>query len=219
MNELPSNTQICDQMQDMSKFVQNNNVNNINNNMYNNMNNNMNINDANLNKNNNNINNNFNNNINNIIGNNMNNYQFNNNNNQNNQIPNYYLNPFQNQNQQNMNLINRNNQIFNNNYINNNNNININNINYRIINCGNKFNSDEINIIITSSYEEFIRRKDPLSKCIIQRIKNILGGNWVVFVCAEGLKGYDLSVSVDDANRLISFIIANFKFQIIKISD
>ena len=155
------------------------------------------------------------------------NIQYNNNNmnNMNNMnIPEYISNPFrihnQNQNQNNINIIGQNSQNIN--YINNNiNNLNSlnNNNDFHLIRCGKKFNNNDINLIINSSYEELNRKGDPLSKSIIQRIKNLLGGNWVVFICVVGLKGYDLSVSVDDANRLISFIIANFKFQIIKISD
>jgi len=161
---------------------------------------------------------------------NMMNIQYNNNNmnninNMNNMnIPEYISNPFrihnQNQNQNNINIIGQNSQNIN--YINNNiNNLNSlnNNNDFHLIRCGKKFNNNDINLIINSSYEELNRKGDPLSKSIIQRIKNLLGGNWVVFICVVGLKGYDLSVSVDDEDRLISFIIKNFKFQIIKISD
>ena len=155
--------------------------------------------------------------------NNMNN--INNMNNMNN--PEYISNPFrihnQNQNQNNINIIGQNSQNINyiNNNINNLNSLNIlnNNNDFHLIRCGKKFNNNDINLIINSSYEELNRKGDPLSKSIIQRIKNLLGGNWVVFICVVGLKGYDLSVSVDDEDRLISFIIKNFKFQIIKISD
>ena len=162
------------------------------------------------------------------------NIQYNNNNmnninNMNNMnIPEYISNPFrihnQNQNQNNINIIGQNSQNIN--YINNNNINNLNSLNilnnnndFHLIRCGKKFNNNDINLIINSSYEELNRKGDPLSKSIIQRIKNLLGGNWVVFICVVGLKGYDLSVSVDDEDRLISFIIKNFKFQIIKISD
>ena len=155
------------------------------------------------------------------------NIQYNNNNMNNMNIPEYISNPFrihnQNQNQNNINIIGQNSQNINyiNNNINNLNSLNIlnNNNDFHLIRCGKKFNNNDINLIINSSYEELNRKGDPLSKSIIQRIKNLLGGNWVVFICVVGLKGYDLSVSVDDEDRLISFIIKNFKFQIIKISD
>ena len=130
-------------------------------------------------------------------------------------------NPFNhlNQNSANKNInMNRINNMNNNININGSNNFN-NGINYRPIKIGNIFNNDEINFIINSSNEEFKKRSDPLTKSIIQRLKNVLKGEWVVFACVDGLKGYDLSVSVDDENKLISFIIDNFRFQIIKISD
>ena len=205
------------------------NINTVNNNQFPNINNLISYNSYNylgnnmINMNNNNVFDNNMNNINNINNNNI-GYNINNNNLNNPQYSNINRenNPFQNhiQNQKNINLMNQNDQNYN--FINNNisqiNRIN-NNINYHIIRCGNKFNNNEINIIINSSFEEYRRKKDPLSKWIIQRIKNILGGDWVVFICAIGLKGYDLSVSINDENRYISFIIDNFKFQIIKIKD
>ena len=195
----------------------------------------------NMNNNLNNINTNMNNINNNIYGNNMNN---NTNNNINNNNIGFNLNPNNINNPQYFNInrennpfgipnpnINRNNTIIMNqnipnyNYINNGinqiNQINnsINNINYRIIKCGNKFSNNDINDIIITCNQGYKGREDPLSKWIIQRIKAKLGGDWVVFICAIGLKGYDLSVSLDDENRFISFIIDNFKFQIIKIKD
>ena len=147
----------------------------------------------------------------------------NSNNNNNNNFGNYnnISNPFNhlNQNSANKNInMNRINNMNNNININGSNNFN-NGINYRPIKIGNIFNNDEINFIINSSNEEFKKRSDPLTKSIIQRLKNVLKGEWVVFACVDGLKGYDLSVSVDDENKLISFIIDNFRFQIIKISD
>ena len=61
--------------------------------------------------------------------------------------------------------------------------------------------------------------ENPLSNAIIKRIKNSIGGDWVVFCYLDGLKGFDLSVSCDDGNKLIYFALDNFKFQVIKIKD
>ena len=203
-------------MGNLISYNMNNNLNNINNNMNN-------INNNNIYGNN--MNNNTNNNINNnnigfnLNPNNINNPQYFNINRENNP----FGNPNPNINQNNTIIMNQN--IPNYNFINNGisqiNQINnsINNINYRIIKCGNKFSNSDINDIIITCNQGYKGREDPLSKWIIQRIKAILGGDWVVFICAIGLKGYDLSVSLDDENRFISFIIDNFKFQIIKIKD
>lgn len=200
-------------MGNLISYNMNNNLNNINNNMNN-------INNNNIYGNN--MNNNTNNNINNnnigfnLNPNNINNPQYFNINRENNPfgIPNPNINRnntiIMNQNIPNYNFINNGiNQINN----------NINNINYRIIKCGNKFSNNDIDKIIFTCNQGYKGREDPLSKWIIQRIKAKLGGDWVVFICAIGLKGYDLSVSLDDENRFISFIIDNFKFQIIKIKD
>ena len=205
-------------MGNLISYNMNNNLNNINNNM-NNINNNIYGN---------NMNNNTNNNINNnnigfnLNPNNINNPQYFNINRENNPfgIPNPNINRnntiIMNQNIPNYNFINNGiNQINQINQINN----SINNINYRIIKCGNKFSNNDIKDIINTCNTGYKGREDPLSKWIIQRIKAKLGGDWVVFICAIGLKGYDLSVSLDDENRFISFIIDNFKFQIIKIKD
>ena len=81
------------------------------------------------------------------------------------------------------------------------------------------FTEEEANFILNNSYKCLKNRDDPLSQSIIKTIKDSMGGDWVVFVCANGLKGYDLSVSVDDENKLLVFIIDNFRFQIIKIKD
>ena len=96
-----------------------------------------------------------------------------------------------------------------------------NNYNFNIfpIQIGKGLNNNEINIIINSSCEALGNRDDPLSKGVIKRIKNIIGGDWVVFCNVEGIKGYDLSVSTDDGSKLCSFLLDNFKFQVIKIRD
>ena len=61
--------------------------------------------------------------------------------------------------------------------------------------------------------------EDPLSKGIIKRVKKIVGGDWVVFACVNGLKGYDLSISTYDDDKLISYYVDSFKFEVIKIRD
>ena len=195
-NNMYQNTNINNQ------FINNNNNNNINNNYYNQFPNN---------------NSQFQNNQNNSINNNMNNG---NRQNQNIDNPFHMASPNQIiQNNQLQNPYKPHDQLNINSESQNNNNFDKNNKKYTLITCGNKFSTNDLNIIIDSSYEELIRKKNPLSKYIIQRIKNILGGDWVVFICVDGLKGYDLSISCNDENRLISFVMNNFRFQIIKIAD
>ena len=223
-----------------------NNINNINNQGMNNMiniNNNLNLNTNNNNNNTNNINNNnnLNLNINNNIG--MNNINinklptgnsdnFNNNNNNNDFISSNTNNSndrnFPYNNIQNINIVERNpfRQIQNDlsqhiQYQQEQNleNLSMNNLDIKKVHKGNYFTEEEANFILNNSYKCLKNRDDPLSQSIIKTIKDSMGGDWVVFVCANGLKGYDLSVSVDDENKLLVFIIDNFRFQIIKIKD
>ena len=98
-------------------------------------------------------------------------------------------------------------------------NLSMNNLDIKKVHKGNYFTEEEANFILNNSYKCLKNRDDPLSQSIIKTIKDSMGGDWVVFVCANGLKGYDLSVSVDDENKLLVFIIDNFRFQIIKIKD
>jgi hypothetical protein len=90
---------------------------------------------------------------------------------------------------------------------------------WKVIARGNEMKNDEVKIITLCVLDAFNRKVDPLSKEIIHRIKQILDGDWVVFACVEGLKGYDLSVSLDNGNRTVSLIVDNFLFQIIKLTD
>ena len=218
------------------KDFSNNNMNNRN------MGNNNNMNNGNMN---NNINNNM---INRHMSNDINNNNYMNMNNMNN-MNNINMNNMNNMNMNNMNRrnilnnnMNNNNMNDNNmNNINMNNNMNSNNMNNNMIwqhpylqkmmNEYNKFNNDwkvesgremkqdEVNIITLCVLDAFNRKADPLSREIIHRIKQILDGDWVVFACVDGLKGYDLSVSLDNGNRTVSLIVDNFLFQIIKLSD
>ena len=132
------------------------------------------------------------------------NYQFNMNQNQN-QFQNFQMNTQQ----QNMNMNNANNNQMN--YTNN-------SVPLKLA-SGTGLKEDEINCIIDSARESLNKREDPLSKAIINKVKNKIGGDWVIFAYVNGLKGYDLSVSIGEKDRMLSFDIDNFRFQVIKIGD
>ena len=176
-----------------------------------------NMNDMNNNNNYNNFNNMYNNNMGNMNNNNMNNMNNNNMDNNNNcNMNNINMN----------NMYNNNNNMYNNNMNNQNsflNQMNNENKNYKrnlqLINVGNSMKSYEVDVIITCACHALNKEEDPLSKGIIKRIKEIIGGEWVVFAYIDGLKGYDLSVSIDDGNKIVSLVVDNFWFQIIKLSN
>ena len=96
---------------------------------------------------------------------------------------------------------------------------NSNNNSMQILNKGNGLKQNEIDCIINSACESLNKREDPLSKAIINKVKNQIGGDWVIFAYVNGLKGYDLSVSIGEKDRMLSFDIDNFRFQVIKIGD
>ena len=94
-----------------------------------------------------------------------------------------------------------------------------NNNNIQVLNKGDGLKQKEIDCIINSASESLNKREDPLSKAIISKVKNQIGGDWVIFAYVNGLKGYDLSVSIGEKDRMLSFDIDNFRFQVIKIGD
>ena len=201
----------------------NDNYNNMPNNNYNNIPNNKRNNQINY-KNDLNDNNNFNNNMNYRIGNNMmNNNRFNNDiNNFNNSMDiNNNMNMMMNANN-NFKMVQDNNNF---NFMPNNNlpmsgriqNQNNFNNNYQILKKGPGLTNQEIQVIINSTCEALNGREEPLSKGIIKRIKTILGGDWVVFAYIDGLKGYDLSVSTYDGDKVISYVVDNFRFEVINL--
>ena len=92
------------------------------------------------------------------------------------------------------------------------------NNNIQFLEKGDGINNNEKEIIILCVIDSLNKEEDPLSKSIIGKLKKFIEGEWVVFAYVDGLKGYDLSVSVDDGNNLLSLVVDNFWFQIIKIS-
>ena len=88
-----------------------------------------------------------------------------------------------------------------------------------IIGQGKGLRNEEINCIINSAYEALNKREDPLSKGIINKLIRRIGGDWVIFASINQLKGYDLSVSTYNSNKIFDFLIDNFRIQAIKIGE
>ena len=148
---------------------------------------------------------------NNIMGNNMNNI-INNSNIQNldNQMINQEINPiFHNNNQMNFNQ--NQNQMQNE--------IVTNNNNCELIKIGKGLNNKDIKIINESTFTALNKREDPFFKAIIKRVKSIIGRDWVIFAYTNGLKGYDFSVRTYDEDKIISYSVDCFRFEVIKIRD
>ena len=84
---------------------------------------------------------------------------------------------------------------------------------------GGGLRGEEINCIINSTVGALNKREDPLSKGIINKLISRIGGDWVIFASINQLKGYDLSVSTYNSNKILDFLIDNFRIQVIKTGE
>ena len=90
---------------------------------------------------------------------------------------------------------------------------------FKLSGRGKGIDEKEYYVITHSAYNALNAKEDPLSNGIIKRIKNDLGGEWMVFASVEGLKGYDFSLSIVTGNDFLSFTIQNFHFQVCRLRD
>ena len=90
---------------------------------------------------------------------------------------------------------------------------------FRLIGRGKGIDEKEYYDITHAASDALRAKEDPLSNGIIKRIKNSLGGEWMVFASVEGLKGYDFSLSIVTGNDFLSFTIENFRFQVCRLRD
>ena len=90
---------------------------------------------------------------------------------------------------------------------------------FRLIGRGTGIDEREFSVITHSAADALSRKEDPLSNGIIKRIKQDLGGEWMVFASIHDLKGYDFSLSIVTGNDFLSFIIQNFRFQVCRLRD
>ena len=88
---------------------------------------------------------------------------------------------------------------------------------FKLLNRGMGIDEREFYIITHSAADALNGKEDPLSNGIIKRIKDQMGGEWMVFASVEGLKGYDFSLSIVTGNDFLSFTIQNFRFQVCRL--
>ena len=91
--------------------------------------------------------------------------------------------------------------------------------NFKLIGRGKGIDEKEYYVITHSASDALNAKEDPLSNGIIKKIKQQLGGEWMVFASVEGLKGYDFSLSIVTGNDFLSFTIQNFRFQVCRLRD
>ena len=91
--------------------------------------------------------------------------------------------------------------------------------NFQLLGRGRGIDPQEFYVITHSAAEALFAKEDPLSNGIIKKIKEKIGGEWMVFASVEGLKGYDFSLSVVTGDDFLSFTIDNFRFQVCRLRD
>jgi len=91
--------------------------------------------------------------------------------------------------------------------------------NFSLISRGTGIDQREYYVITHSAADALNKKEDPLSNGIIKRIKQDLGGEWMVFASIRDLKGYDFSLSIVTGNDFLSFLIDNFRFQVCRLRD
>jgi hypothetical protein len=91
--------------------------------------------------------------------------------------------------------------------------------NFTLTGRGTGIDEQEFYVITHSAADALFAKEDPLSNGIIKRIKNQIGGEWMVFASVEGLKGYDFSLSIVTGNDFLSFTIEKFRFQVCRLRD
>ena len=91
--------------------------------------------------------------------------------------------------------------------------------NFKLIARGQGIDDNEYNAIITSSTNAYNARMNPLSTGTVKLIKQMIGGEWFVFVCPVGVQNYDFSLSVVTGGDFLSFYIDKFHFQVCRLDN
>ena len=91
--------------------------------------------------------------------------------------------------------------------------------NFKLLARGQGIDNNEYNAIITSATSAFNARMNPLSTGTATLIKQMIGGEWFVFVCPVGEQNYDFSLSVVTGGDFLSFYIDKFHFQVCRLDN
>ena len=84
---------------------------------------------------------------------------------------------------------------------------------------GQGIDNNEYNAIISGCTNAFMMKANPLSNACVKNIKNMIRGEWFVFVCPVGSKQYDFSLSIVTGADFLSFSLDSTQFQVCRISN
>ena len=84
---------------------------------------------------------------------------------------------------------------------------------------GQGIDNNEYNAIVSGCTNAFMMKANPLSNACVKNIKNMIRGEWFVFVCPVGSKQYDFSLSIVTGADFLSFSLDSTQFQVCRISN
>lgn len=86
---------------------------------------------------------------------------------------------------------------------------------YKQISVGPGIDMKEFNTIVSATTQAYMTRAMPLSTVVAQYIKNMIGGEWFVFISQVGLpQDYDFSLTIVKGCDFMSFSLDNTLFQV-----
>ena len=89
----------------------------------------------------------------------------------------------------------------------------------QLIAKGKGIDQNEYNGIIQGCTMAYNINSNPLSNECVKNIKNLIRGEWFVFVCPVGSKQYDFSLSIVTGADFLSFSLDSTQFQVCRISN
>jgi len=90
---------------------------------------------------------------------------------------------------------------------------------FKLLSRGQGIDDNEYKAIISSASNAFNARMNPLSNAVARLIKQMIGGEWFVFVCPVGVVDYDFCLSVVTGGDFLSFSINKLHFQVCRLSN
>ena len=84
---------------------------------------------------------------------------------------------------------------------------------------GDGIDQNEYNGIIQGCTMAYNMKTNPLSNASVKNIKNLIRGEWFVFVCPVGSKEYDFSLSIVTGSDFLSFSLDSTHFQVCRLAN
>ena len=82
---------------------------------------------------------------------------------------------------------------------------------------GSGIDNNEYNSIITASTKVYQARTNPLSTNTANAIKQMIGGEWFVFICPINNRDYDFCISSVTGGDFMSFSLDNTLYQVCRL--